>query len=121
MFGALLNFRGLQHEPINEQGVVYLFGMISSELGLIVEGIQSAYPDCQAKRCVNDNRWQRVRIEFEFASSKFREHGHDPAGCDLIVCWEHDWQECPVEVVELRSVIERLQRVRSGVAAGWRA
>jgi hypothetical protein len=111
VYGAPINFRGLRHAPINEQGVVYLFGMVSSELGLIVESVQSAYPDCDAKRCVDrkQNRWQRVRIEFEFCSSNFREHGHDPGGCDLIVCWEHDWLECPLEVVELRSVIDGLE------------
>jgi hypothetical protein len=110
VYGAPISFRGLRHAPITEQGVVYLFGMVSSELGLIVEAIQSAYPDCEAKRCVDSrqNRWQRVRIEFEFLSSNFREHGHDPAACDMIVCWEHDWPDCPLEVIELRSVIDRL-------------
>jgi len=111
IFGAPINFRGLRHAPINEQGVVYLFGMVSSELGLIVEAIQAAYPDCEAKRCVDSkrNRWQRVRIEFEFCSSNFCEHGHDPTGCDMVVCWEHDWPECPLEVIELRSVIDQLE------------
>ncbi|HZZ29124.1 MAG TPA: hypothetical protein VFE46_14090 [Pirellulales bacterium] len=110
VFGAPINFRGLRHAPINEQGVVYLFGMVSSELGLIVEAVQSAFPDCEAKRCIdrNNNRWQRVRIEFEFYSSNFREHGHNCTGCDLIVCWEHDWHDCPIEVIELRSVIDQL-------------
>src|SRR5207247_1028444 len=32
-FGAPINFRGLRHAPINEQGVVFLFGMVSYELG----------------------------------------------------------------------------------------
>jgi hypothetical protein len=92
-FGAPINFRGLQHAPINEQGVVYLFGMVGYELGFRVEAIQSGFPDCEAKRCIatSTNRWQRVRIEFEFKSSNFRDHGHDPSGCDMIVCWEHDW------------------------------
>jgi hypothetical protein len=22
-----------------------------------------------------------------------RDHGHDPAGCDRIICWEHDWPD----------------------------
>jgi len=111
VFGAPMHFRGLRHAPINEQGVVYLFGMVSSELGLIVEAIQSSFPDCEAKRCVDAklSRWQRVRIEFEFRSSNFREHGHEQAGCDMIVCWEHDWPECPLEVIELRSVIDQLE------------
>jgi hypothetical protein len=34
---------------------------------------------------------RRVRIEFEFRSKSFHDHGHDPAGCDLVVCWKHDW------------------------------
>lgn len=110
VFGAPINFRGLRHAPINEQGVVYLFGMVSAELGLIVEAVQSAYPDCEAKRCVDskNNRWQRVRIEFEFYSSNFKDHGHDCSCCDLIICWEHDWKDCPIEVIELRSVIDKL-------------
>jgi len=111
VFGAPISFRGLRHAPTNEQGVVYLFGMVSSELRLIVEAVQSAYPDCEAKRCVDSrqNRWQRVRIEFEFSSSNFKEHAHDPAGCDMIVCWEHDWPDCPLEVIELRSIIDQLE------------
>jgi hypothetical protein len=78
----------------------------------IREAIQLAYPDCEARRCIDprQNRWQSVRIEFEFCSSNFREHGHDPAGCDLIVCWEHDWPDCPLEVIELRSIIATLKR-----------
>jgi hypothetical protein len=111
VFGAPISFRGLRHAPTNERGVVYLYGMVSSEIGLIVEAVQSAYPDCEAKRCIDSkqNRWQRVRIEFEFCSSNFKEHGHDPAGCDMIVCWEHDWPDCPLEVIELRSVIDQLE------------
>ena len=109
-FGAPISFRGLRHAPINEQGVVYLFGMVSYEIGLIVEAVQTGFPDCEAKRCVNarEDRWQRVRVEFEFRSRNFKDHCHDASKCDLIVCWEHDWPECPLEVIELRTVIDRL-------------
>jgi hypothetical protein len=31
---------------------------------------------------------------------------HPAAHCDLIVCWKHNWPECPLEVLELRKVIE---------------
>lgn len=109
-FGPPINFRGLRHAPINEQGVVFLFGMVSYELGFIVEAVHASYPDCEAKRCIDRrrDRWQRVRIEFEFRSSHFRDHGHDPKNCDLIVCWEHNWIDCPVEVIELRKIIGTL-------------
>lgn len=109
-YGFFLNFRGLQHAPINEQGVVFLFGMVCFELGLVVEAVRTGYPDCEAKRRVNRKRdeWERVRIEFEYYSSHFREHGHDLNGCDVIVCWQHDWLECPLEVIELKSAIQSL-------------
>jgi hypothetical protein len=111
VYGTPLSFRGLRHAPVNEQGVVYLFGMVAYELGFIVESVQAAFPDCEAKRCVDSRRdhWQRVRIEFEYLSRNFKSQGHDPEGCNLIVCWEHDWADCPLEVIELRSVIDKLE------------
>jgi hypothetical protein len=30
---------------------------------------------------------------------------HSLDGADLIVCWTHNWPECPLEVLELKSVI----------------
>jgi hypothetical protein len=109
-YGPFLNFRGLQHAPINEQGVVFLFGMVAFDLGYVVEGVGTGFPDCEAKRCVSKTGdvWERVRIEFEFKSRNFLTHGHDPAGCEVLVCWEHNWPACPVEVLELRSAIDEL-------------
>lgn len=110
VYGAPIDFRGLRHAPVNEQGVVFLFGMVAYELGFIVEAVHAAFPDCEAKRCIDpkEQRWQRVRIEFEHRSRTFRDHGHDPIGCDLIVCWEHNWPECPLPVLELRKVLDDL-------------
>ena len=54
-------------------------------------------------------RWQRLRIEFEHRSRNFRDHHHDPAACDLIVCWHHDWPECPLEVLELAEAVRSLK------------
>jgi hypothetical protein len=110
VFGPPLDFRGLRHAPINEQGVVYIFGMVSYELGFIVEGLQSSFPDCEAMRRTHNDRWQRVRIEFEFKSRNFHQHGHPPEAADLIVCWEHDLPDCPLEVLELKSAIKTLTK-----------
>jgi hypothetical protein len=107
-YGNPIDFRGLRHEPVNEQGVVFLFGMVARELGYLVEAVQAGFPDCEAKRQVCRGRWQRVRIEFEFESRNFLEHGHRTSGCDVIVCWRHNWAECPLEVVVLSSVIKTL-------------
>jgi hypothetical protein len=110
LYGPILNFRGLQHAPINEQGVVLLFGMVAFELGFVVESVASGFPDCEAKRRIDrrGDKWERVRIEFEYRSRSFKDHGHDPSKCELLVCWEDNWPECPIEVLELRSAIEAL-------------
>ncbi len=95
---------------MNEQGVVLLFGMLARELGYMVEAVQKEFPDCEAKRKIGSDRWQRVSIEFEFESRNFRDHGHPAGGCDVIVCWRHNWDECPaeIEVLELSGVVKAL-------------
>jgi hypothetical protein len=109
-YGHPMDFRGLRHEPVNEQGVVLLFGMVAKELGYIVEAVQSGFPDCEAKRQIAPERWQRVHLEFEFESRNFRGHGHSLTGCDVIVCWRHNWPGCPehLEILELSSLIHSL-------------
>jgi hypothetical protein len=52
-YGSPIDFRGLRHEPVNEQGVVFLFGMLARELGYAVEAVQTGYPDCEAKRQID--------------------------------------------------------------------
>ena len=109
-YGAPIDFRGLRHAPTNEQGVVFLFGMVATELGCLVESVQTGFPDCEAKRRIGVDKWQRVRIEFEYLSRNFREHGQPVEGCDVVVCWTHNWDECPdsIEVIELSDVIKQL-------------
>lgn len=108
-YGEPIDFLGLRHAPINEQGVVYLFGVLSKRLGFTVEAIRSDFPDCEAKREIPNRkgRWERVSIEFEFKSSNFVDHNHDPNECDIIVCWEHDWSECPIQVISLKEIMEK--------------
>ena len=108
--GNPLDFRGLRHEPLNEQGVVLLFGMLAKDLGFMIEMVQKDFPDCEAKRQIAPDRWQRVRIEFEYESKNFLLHGHPANGADLIVCWRHNWPKAPshLEILELSSVIQSL-------------
>ena len=93
----------MTNAPVNELGVMVLFGMVAARLGLQVESVQGKFPDCLAKRMVAPGKWQHLRIEFEYESKNFKLHGHDPKGCDMIVCWRHNWKDCPegIEVVEL--------------------
>ena len=107
--GEVLRFRALVHAPTNEGGVVLAFGMVAEDLGYAIETVEQSFPDCVAKRIVGAGRWETVRIEFEYRSRNFHHHAHDPKGCDVVVCWEHDWPDCPVEVLDLKSAIEGLR------------
>jgi hypothetical protein len=114
-YGEPTGFDLFPHAPTNEQGVVFLFGILSKTLGYVVEHVRTKCPDCIAKKIVNLNarrgrRMETVRIEFEFKSSNFLSHYHDFETTDVIVCWEHDWKECPSKfhVVELKSELSRV-------------
>ncbi len=43
--GPRIDFPGLTYAPINEQGVVLLFGMLADDVGFSVESIRVQYPD----------------------------------------------------------------------------
>jgi predicted transport protein len=106
--GEPINFRGLTYAPVNEQGVVLLFGMLAKELGFHVQLVRPGYPDCKAVRSLGNGRYEEVNIEFEFRSSGFKAHLNQEVKSDFIVCWEHNWSECPqsIQVLELRSLIQ---------------
>jgi hypothetical protein len=108
MYGALMRPCPLICEPVNEACVIYLFGTLAERLGFAVMRMQSEFPDCEALRLVAEDRLQNVRIEFEYESRNFLRHLHNASKCDLIVCWKHNWPECPLEVLELREVVRRL-------------
>ena len=109
--GQKIDYPGLTYAPINEQGVVFLFAMMSDELGFSMESIRQAFPDAVAiDYRENRSREARKYIEFEFHSSHFsKQKGHDPEKCDIIVCWKHDWKNCPekIEVIELRRIVQK--------------
>ena len=112
--GELLGIEGMHHAPLNEVGVVYLFAILAGRLGFHAESLQPGFPDCEARRCLSPGTYQSVRIEFEYESRNFRNHGHRPDGCDIIVCWVHNWEECPenLEVIELSREVRRFMPAR---------
>ena len=110
IYGEPIHVQGMSNAPVNETGVVLLFGKLAWDLGFQVEFMRTAFPDCQARRRVGPGQWQDVAIEFEYESRNFSLHGHDPKGCDLIVCWHHNWADCPknLEVIALKDELQRL-------------
>jgi len=110
--GQKIDYPGLTYAPINEQGVVLLFGKLCDELGFSVEAIHQGFPDAEViDYRANPSRGVRKNIEFEFASSNFRAQKHPVKGAQIIVCWEHDWKDCPkeLEVIELRGETNTLK------------
>jgi Homing endonuclease associated repeat len=109
LLGAPTRPCGLAYEPVNEMGVLALFCMLSRQLGFVIESVQAGFPDCEAKIEVAPGRWQHFRIEFEYESRNFKDHRHDPEKCDLIVCWRHNWKDCPanLQVLELSKVMRQ--------------
>lgn len=112
--GRVLGFRSFPYAPTYEQEVVGLFNAVADELGFEILCNRSAFPDCQAQRKVSGRRgrYKECLIEFELRSGDFKTHGHPADRCHLIVCWEHNWPECPVEVLELSKEIKKL--------SGWK-
>jgi hypothetical protein len=104
MYGEPMLSSPLAFAPINEMAVVFLFGAVARQKGFIVTRLQQEFPDCEALRRVDQYRWQRILIEFEYESRNFLAHEHPVEDCDMIVCWNHNWPECPLEVLELKSI-----------------
>jgi hypothetical protein len=111
VYGPKLDFRNMTHAPTSEQGVIFLFGMVSKDLGFdSIECLGPDFPDCEAKRRVGRGQeTQRVQIEFELKSSHFKDHGHPLDRRCVIVCWENNWKDCPLEVIELKKEIKELR------------
>jgi len=106
LYGTPLKHDVMCHAPTNESGVICLFGAMAKDLGFKVLRFQPGCPDCEAMWEVEPGRWQRVRIEFEFESRNFLAHYHSTDSCDLIVCWKHNWQNCPLQVLELSAMVK---------------
>ena len=106
--GDPINFEGLIYGPLNENGVIFLFSKVHDKLGINIEAIQPGFPDAKGRRKTRKG-WEDIWIEFEFKSSYFKAHGHDPKECDAIICWEHDWKDCPIEVIELKTKLKELK------------
>lgn len=123
-YGDRINIPGMLHAPVDVSGVVLLFGVLARELGFAIAHVSGAHvggrcadgkgPSCEVKRRHGD-LWERRRLAFAYASRDLQGRGPETphleiphlaagglAGHDLLVCWAHDWPECPVEVIELR-------------------
>ena len=105
IYGRPMMDMALGLAPTNEMGVVFLFGTVAKDLGYMVVRVQAEFPDCEVFRLIDPEHCQLVLAEFEFESRNFLAHGHKIDGCDLIICWKHNWEGCPLEVIELKTLM----------------
>jgi len=96
-----------------EAMVIFIFGIIYKYfnlLGILIKDEKKGELDAIAY--LDPSAKNEIHIEFELYSSNFVDHGHDPNKCDLIVCWQHDWKECPnnIDVLELEQFWDKANR-----------
>lgn len=82
----------------NELGVIVVFAQTCQQYGWKINHIQIEFPDA----IIQDKNGDTYRAEFEFCSSNFKAHGHDLFGCDVIICWENDWNDCPLTIWSMK-------------------
>jgi hypothetical protein len=111
VYGSLMRFGPMVCAPTNEQGVLFLFGVMAEKLGFAILKVRREYPDCEAFRVLQGDRVELVKIELEYESRNFLKHLHDAKKCDLIVCWRHNWPECPLPVIELRRLCQPMPQL----------
>jgi hypothetical protein len=110
--GEPRDFGVMNYAPTSEQGVVALFVGHMKALGFEkLEFVRQGFPDaCAIQK--SGVTYARKFIEFEYRSSGFMQHVSNPQHrnmrCDYVVCWEHDYLTCPVEVIELRSKMDEI-------------
>lgn len=50
IYGAPMHLPEMAHEPLNELGVIFAFGVLARRLGFVVLRFQPGFPDCEALR-----------------------------------------------------------------------
>ncbi len=101
--GDLIGKRSIVYAPINKAGTLFLFARLLDEFDMLIEEISADCSYVVARRRV-DSGWERVVISLAFKSSDICS-GSDITG-DLLICWEHDWHDCPLKTFELKALFE---------------
>jgi hypothetical protein len=104
ILGDLINIRGFVYAPVNETGVIALLAAMVEDLRLQVEEVRPHAPHYIVRRQTR-RVWERVAVACAYKSSELQAQAWALEGSHLIVCWEHDWPDCPLDVIELPTVI----------------
>ncbi len=106
----------LKGVSLSEMMVIFQAGNIWNELSNIIGMVHikefhvNRFPDLVGiRKNLKSGELENVNIEFESISSNFVKHGHPSDKCDIIICWKHDWINCPknIEIIELCDIINK--------------
>lgn len=99
--GDLIGKRNIVYAPVNRAGVLLLFARLLDEFDMLVEETADDSSYVIARRRV-DEGWERVKVCLAYKSSDFSDF--DLGEGQLLICWYHDWQDCPLKVFELKGL-----------------
>lgn len=57
----------------------------------------------------------RFELELVFSVLPRRPAAGFVKECDLIICWRHNWRECPLEVLALKSLLPNCRTARRAI------
>lgn len=116
---------GIEESPVNEQGVVLLFGKVHFAIGFpSIIKVQQDFPDCKAYSTIGGHR-HRANIEFKYKSSSYHRSRRSIAQwtekVNYLVCWEHDCKSFnqkikSVQVIALKDELKKkevVERIKS--------
>lgn len=95
-------------KPGNELGVLALFAQRCQRDGWEIVSVQVGFPDLVIREGTTGKEY---KAELEYNATNFKAHRHDPRKCDLIICWENDWPDCPMTIWALSGKQEWAVRV----------
>ncbi len=101
--GDLIGKRGIVYAPVNTAGVLFLFSRLLDEFDMLVEEVSADCDYIIARRRV-DSVWERVTISLAYRSSDL--NSGSKISAELLICWFHDWPECPLKTFELKALFE---------------
>jgi hypothetical protein len=98
---------------VGENAVIFLFGRIYRYLNFyeFVIGHEKALENDLDAWAYLEKENKGISVEFEAQSANFKKDKHDPEKCDLIVCWNDNWNGRPakIDVFDLESLWKQAQ------------
>jgi hypothetical protein len=109
--GDLIGKSNIVYAPVNRAGVLALFARLLDEFDMLLEETAGDGDYVIVRRRV-DSGWERVRVNISYKSSEFENDDFEEG--DLLICWHHDWPDCPLKAFELKALFESESRPAKG-------